>query len=631
MNGTNLVDGTVEKNKFETSVQVTLTNADKIGDLSTLGTTAKDTIVGAINENTTSLAENMNILDNLMINLIPNGVDDTQQLQTIMDNHDIFKLPPNRIYKISSTIKIPKGVFVDFNHATFIPISGGTFLNNFMFIVNSEDGVSWDTPYPGYTNSFNNCYIDNHSLLLTNIRGFFIGSTVDMYNIKSNSLYQTIRIDDHYIDCIKLDRIYIIDHLGIDYAITQLNIGDNKPAQGDSWHISNLQIESSTGNNNNRKLLYLGGNNNNVTIDGVINGFVYLKNGTFSLKNFHIETGNIVIQNARVDGENIILYHDSQNGAPLTLLTDNGLSKSVSFKNLNFSYPFWRDSNFITMGSWYANIFIDPLFNSPISLENANQGALYTNGGGQGGGQGVFIIQTNGSDISHFINNAASMSLRSVFNVKTVLRDEIATSLLPNSINLINVSYQSFQTIYSPSIDTQQGILWLGNSGTYYYKIGILVDYNRKIGQYHGSEFAITVNNTERKTVDINILDGVLNNVANCGLIIYRGTSTGVYNKLCTLYLPDPSSHQIDNYNSIYLKAWNDNVSGTAQGLNYYSKVIKNIADDSVICHGTQPPTYGVWKKGDRIINTTYTVGQVKSWICTVGGVPGTWASEGIL
>lgn len=65
MNGTNLVDGTVEKNKFETSVQVTLTNADKIGDLSTLETTVKDTIVGAINENSTSLAEMTQQIDSI--------------------------------------------------------------------------------------------------------------------------------------------------------------------------------------------------------------------------------------------------------------------------------------------------------------------------------------------------------------------------------------------------------------------------------------------------------------------------------------------------------------------------------------------------------------------------------------
>jgi hypothetical protein len=37
------------------------------------------------------------------------------------------------------------------------------------------------------------------------------------------------------------------------------------------------------------------------------------------------------------------------------------------------------------------------------------------------------------------------------------------------------------------------------------------------------------------------------------------------------------------------------------------------------------------WDKGSRVINNNPTVGQPKSWVCTVGGAPGTWVSEGNL
>jgi len=37
------------------------------------------------------------------------------------------------------------------------------------------------------------------------------------------------------------------------------------------------------------------------------------------------------------------------------------------------------------------------------------------------------------------------------------------------------------------------------------------------------------------------------------------------------------------------------------------------------------------WLPGDRVVNSVPTVGQPKSWICTVGGTPGTWVSEGNL
>ena len=37
------------------------------------------------------------------------------------------------------------------------------------------------------------------------------------------------------------------------------------------------------------------------------------------------------------------------------------------------------------------------------------------------------------------------------------------------------------------------------------------------------------------------------------------------------------------------------------------------------------------WCAGDRVINSAPTVGQPKSWVCTVTGTPGTWVSEGNL
>lgn len=42
-------------------------------------------------------------------------------------------------------------------------------------------------------------------------------------------------------------------------------------------------------------------------------------------------------------------------------------------------------------------------------------------------------------------------------------------------------------------------------------------------------------------------------------------------------------------------------------------------------------PTVGTWAKGDRVQNHNPTVGQPKAWVCTAGGTPGTWVSEGNL
>jgi hypothetical protein len=48
-------------------------------------------------------------------------------------------------------------------------------------------------------------------------------------------------------------------------------------------------------------------------------------------------------------------------------------------------------------------------------------------------------------------------------------------------------------------------------------------------------------------------------------------------------------------------------------------------------CYGTAAPAAGTWHPMDRVINSAPTVGQPKSWVCTVFGIPGTWVSEGNL
>ena len=60
----------------------------------------------------------------------------------------------------------------------------------------------------------------------------------------------------------------------------------------------------------------------------------------------------------------------------------------------------------------------------------------------------------------------------------------------------------------------------------------------------------------------------------------------------------------------------------------YYHTMFGN---GNVITWGTAAPTTGTWAKGDICVNTSKTVGQPKSWSCTVAGEPGTWVSEGNL
>lgn len=59
--------------------------------------------------------------------------------------------------------------------------------------------------------------------------------------------------------------------------------------------------------------------------------------------------------------------------------------------------------------------------------------------------------------------------------------------------------------------------------------------------------------------------------------------------------------------------------------------IVFNTIGDVSITYGNTAPTTQTWKKGDRCYNNSPATGNPKSWVCTVGGTPGTWVSEGNL
>jgi hypothetical protein len=64
--------------------------------------------------------------------------------------------------------------------------------------------------------------------------------------------------------------------------------------------------------------------------------------------------------------------------------------------------------------------------------------------------------------------------------------------------------------------------------------------------------------------------------------------------------------------------------------VNYIRSRVYSGKERSVIW-GAATPTSGTWAVGDRIYNSAPSVGNPKSWVCTVAGTPGTWVSEGNL
>lgn len=102
------------------------------------------------------------------------------------------------------------------------------------------------------------------------------------------------------------------------------------------------------------------------------------------------------------------------------------------------------------------------------------------------------------------------------------------------------------------------------------------------------------------------------------GVVVRRNRLKGVYAN--SLNLPYTDGDTIVEYNDL---------TGATGGPSLNAAIIRKRMHYEIT--GTAAPASGTWARGDRCFNINATVGQPKSWVCTVAGTPGTWVSEGNL
>ena len=89
------------------------------------------------------------------------------------------------------------------------------------------------------------------------------------------------------------------------------------------------------------------------------------------------------------------------------------------------------------------------------------------------------------------------------------------------------------------------------------------------------------------------------------------------------------STYEIKNLKLMQLNV--DNNNSFIEHIKYSESVDVATKGKSLEMTHHQFPNWNKWNKGDRVINSSFSVGQPKAWICTASGTPGTWISEGNL
>ena len=528
---------------------------------------------------------------------------DADMVQALIDSGEVLGkviFPRNGAYTINKTIKIPRGIDIDFNNCTFTFVDG-TYTNNFGILVATDDGSTWQGRSRMDFVKLSKLEAIN-STTTENFKCMAVGCGADIIGLSTANFYQSIKYTNNYIDYAHIDELHVSNHKGTLYAVEKISNGD------EVW-FNNCHIQTTSTNLNFIKVTASQG----CRITGTINGNIYLYRCQAStISNSHLEKGTILVEDSTASIQDNFIW---KMGSECIHIKDSeGASGHYKSRSTNL------ENNVFILKYEYNNYDTDVadvlLTNSAgrIHLVN-NRREVEAIGGSYKSAYstGISIKKIVGSNSYTILPNSNNMDisneLRIYDKIYNILQDNASTGY-----NILNTVSAEVANIEYKSTDTDK---------VYYYCAGIILDSTKQIGLINTDSVKRCTTSSDY-SVKINIGKEYIG--LDATLRIYKGTTSGTYEQ----YVDVPCVNSIalvDNGYSVNGFPWiirdePSDVDTLNKALGYYK------LGNNTIVYGSGVPTTGTWKLGDRIIHAIPASDALTSeWICianTEDGL-GTW------
>lgn len=526
----------------------------------------------------------VNILTPEMFGAIGDGTtDDTVAIQNMFDSAKCgqkIQFKNNTKYRVSDTINIPRFLQVDGCNCFIIVTK--TLKDKFVF----KYGI-------GTNNNILDTFSMQNEIKNFNIQhytevegeyynGIYITYDCIIKNIYTWGLNRTIQVEPSYIDMVIIDGVNVWGQWGPDYIL-------DTGFTGDCREVKNVHVHHTSSS---KKTLKIGNGHNTCRVKGIINGAIEIGSSMVDISNLHIEHGNITINekaNVRLSEAFIFM----QNTYEAIIINGNS---NVIIENCQFNY--YRKIEYST--SYYNPIKLVNKNITNLIIKNCFKNMMPSNDIAFRATSGITI-----KDFYEFNENSLNNSVHSI-----IRHGELITQIMPSKRS--NQTYDYLGAIYKDSNFT-----WYNPSGKYFYKLILLFDEGRKLAQIsRANEVSVDVEYTKASPYI------VINGTVNSNIKLYKGTSSGQYNHVVTC---GPNSDKLlDNGVLVNGDKWQYRDVGGIDSYNDCDSYTKN-QDGTVTVKMSKIPTFGKWKKGDRIINSTIKTGGIKSWIYNNTE----WLSEG--
>ena len=552
------------------------------------------------------------LIENDMLNVKQFGAygddnhDDSDSIETVINyinlgNKNKTLFFPKGTYKITQSFVLSEYVNIDSENAIIKPYTGD-YTNNFIFLLNTNDGVTWNKAYAG-GNEIKNISIRNENEI-ENIRSFCLGTNrTTFYNVINYHMYGFIKdcTTSYYLDQIRIIKCDCQYNKGTNYMIDKNGSGDGLLIE--QCHFpSDLELT----NQNAIKLNSCGGG----SINDNINGHIYLSAcNNVSINDGHFEVGSITLKNSNVTINNCSIWKNDDY-SPITIV-----DSEYEGNNAEFNVPIKTILNMIQIVLRYADY-------------------TYTTDLGD--------IDTSKCMQDLYINNCYRFA--QAVGTGPTKRSFTGISIKNNSSVIINQYDKAIvrkgilggqeNVVFSNSLGTNSpsNLLNVGESAdvpatlsttTYYYRAVVLLDNVRLIRGPIANEKSVTKTNGTYS----NILNLQVGHQPNIIVRLYRGTTTDSYDKYVDI--PNVKNYRLyDDGITVNGFEWKNRTAGTIdtfESSSAYYKINKDPYSGTVVVGQGAAPTVGTWLRGDVVEDNSPSANDTYSWVCVTAGTPGTW------
>lgn len=542
-----------------------------------------------------------------------NVTDDTQAIQNAINyafnNGFETVYIPSGEYKISETLKL------HFN----LKLKGAGSTKSFFIVENIEEYVIIYGDKYSYGDSkgeiSNLCIKSSNEICMS--KGVFLNSGIKFYDFYCYKLKSAIHANNgKYIDNLKIiNSTFAYCCGGENFYVIDLR-GNMDSLEIEGVHIVDAYTELSEGESyfTNYRGLMVSGSTGGYIKNSIINNCIIIENvHGFSIENLHNEgsqhttykgnksyikivNSNVEISNSylhkRVDGENIIITnknnadtHDACNVILNNVIIDITSNTYKYIGNYMLTDEILK-TNFTTLK--LNNCFVRHNFSASWTTTNELRGVRIRD---------IEVFNTHSSYLSY---NCL------ISNDNNILTD---TPIISQNTNITNSNMLTYS-------NSSVKVPWFINdtNKTYYINCVLCFDYTRKLALIKNVTEQVISNVNRDKGILIRFNKSVFTDGKGLEFIYYRGETSEVYNKICRIPL-SMSYYVFDTGTHVMGVKVNDRTPDNIDNFNYVEKVRTINNGENVEFYSSTLPTYGVFKKYDKCINTNIRSGQIKEWI----------------